>query len=171
MTIFLVIGAIGIGILLFSLILGDLLGHFDLDLGVLDSDLFSTASIAGFLGALGFGGAATLQITNLLWLALVVGVCAGVAFGWGAVKLSRFLKGSERSDAFSTQHLVGSDAIVITDIPADGYGEIRLSIRGHVTKLNASAPHAIPAGTEVWVSGVLSPTAVEVSPTIPELAP
>lgn len=167
MTIFLVVGGLGIALLLVSLIVGDVLG--DLDLGMLDSDLFSTAAVAGFLGAFGFAGAATLSVTTVPLLAILVGLAAGVLFAWGAVRLSRFLKQGERSDAFNVAHVVGSEAMVITDIPEGGYGEIKLNIRGHVTKLNARATFPIAAGTTVWISGVVSPTAVEVSPTIPEL--
>lgn len=169
MTIFLVIGLVGVALAAIALFFGDVLGGFDFDLGVLDSDIFSTAAVAGFLGALGFAGAAALYLTGIVVLAVAVGIAAGVLFGWGAVKFSRFLKHGERSDAFSINSVVGSDAIVVTDIPAEGYGEIRLSVRGHVTKLAARSPYPIPSGTTVWVSGVLSPTAVEVSPTNPEL--
>ncbi|MDO4784251.1 MAG: hypothetical protein Q3997_04100 [Propionibacteriaceae bacterium] len=171
MTTFLVIGGLGIALLLVSLVLGDVLGDLDVDMPLLDSDLFSTASLAGFLGALGFAGAATLHLTEIMVLAIAVGIVAGLGFAWGAIKLSHFLKRGELSDAYTTHSLIGADALVITDIPAGGFGEIRLSVRGHVTKLNARALEDLPTGTEVWISGVVSPTAVEVSPTMPELAP
>ena len=171
MTIFLVIGGLGIALLVLSLVLGDIFGDLDMDVPLLDSDLFSTASIAGFLGALGFSGAATLHLSGIVVLAVAVGVVVGLGFGWAAIKLSRFLKRGELSDAYTTGSLIGADAFVITDIPAGGFGEIRLSVRGHITKLNARAAEAIPVGTAVWISGVVSPTAVEVSPTTPELNP
>lgn len=167
MTFFLVVGGVGIVLLLIALVLGDIFGGHEL--GILDSDVFSTAAVAGFLGAFGFGGAATLSIVGVTFIAVLVGIALGLAFGWGAVKLTRAFKSAEKSDAFSTNQLIGADAVVITDIPADGYGEIRLSARGHVTKLNARAETPIPAGSRVWVSGVLTATAVEVTLTFPEI--
>ena len=47
-------------------------------------------------------------------------------------------------------------------MPAEGYGEVSLVVAGHLTKLNARAPEALPAGTPVLITGVLSPTSVSV---------
>jgi len=58
----------------------------------------------------------------------------------------------------------GAVARVIPDIPEGGFGEIRIGTH----KRAARAELPIPAGTPVWVSGVLSPTAVEVRPTADE---
>ncbi len=69
--------------------------------------------------------------------------------------------------------MIGHSAFVITPIPADGFGEIRLTAAGHVRQ----APRcdtAVPAGAEVWVSAIVSPTAVQVEPvggTEPALEP
>ncbi len=51
---------------------------------------------------------------------------------------------------------------MITAIPEAGYGEVRLVAGGHVRKFSARADRPIETGTEVWVSAVVSPTAVEV---------
>ena len=50
-------------------------------------------------------------------------------------------------------------------------GEITISVGGHVRKISAKSPVALSAGDELWVSSILSPTAVEVTSTAthPEL--
>ena len=164
MSIFLILGVVGIAVLLVSLILGDLLDsalHFD----GLDSEVFSTSVIAAFIGAFGFGGVAVQEFTDSLWLASLIGMVAGFLAGWGAVVLTRWLKRAETGQALRSDHLIGAEARVITDIPEDGFGEIRIGTH----KCAAKAELPIPAGTLVWVSGVLSPTAVEVRPTADEL--
>jgi membrane protein implicated in regulation of membrane protease activity len=59
---------------------------------------------------------------------------------------------------------IGQPAQVVTAIPTDGYGVIRLSIGGHTLQYNAKADIAIEAGDDVRVTEVLSPSAVLVSP-------
>ena len=69
MTGFLVIGAVGIVLLLFSLVVGEHLhGIFDALGG---GDWFTGSSMAAFLGALGFGGAIVKQLTDSTLLAMV----------------------------------------------------------------------------------------------------
>lgn len=160
MTVFLVVGVVGLVVVGASLLFGEVLdGLFDLDF--LGGDLFSVASIAAFLGAFGFGGLISLGIVDILWLAVVVGLVAGVLAAWGATSLTRWLKRGESANTFRSDSLVGATARVITDIPAGGYGEVRI---GGSRKRSARAEQALPAGTEVWISAVLSPTAVEVTP-------
>lgn len=163
----LLMGLIGVGLLAVTLIFGDVFG--DSDLQLFDSDVFSTAALAGFVGAFGFAGAATLQLTGIGLLASLVGLLCGSAFAWLAVRLSRFLKAGEQSSSFETETLIGTDAKVITDIPAEGFGEVHLTAAGQTLKITAAAEVPLPAGTRVWVSGVISPTAVQVSPSHPEL--
>jgi hypothetical protein len=47
----------------------------------------------------------------------------------------------------------------------DGFGSVSVVVGGHTVRLNARADAPLEAGTEVHVTGVLSPTAVTVSPT------
>lgn len=162
MTAFLVIGVVGVLFLLASLILGD---FFD---GVFDGvggDLFSGAALGGFLGVFGFVGALCLAVApDNLVLAIVVGLVAGllvgVAVGWVTMKLK---SGGGESNVRSAG-LVGLSGTVISDIPAEGYGEVSVVAVGHITKLNARAAVPLRAGTPIEVSNVLSATAVEVKP-------
>lgn len=169
MITFFVIGGIGIVLLLVALFVGDVLegalGFDGMDsLNALDSDVFSTAGIAGLLGGFGFGGAIGLATSGSMLVAIVVGLVVGVLMGWGAGKLTRLLRRQGADAAPSTNALIGVEALVITAVPEDGYGQVRLRHGGHTYTLNAKAPVALDAGARVWVSGVLSATSVEVLP-------
>lgn len=164
MTLFVVVGVIGLVVVLLSILLGDIVDGL-LDLDFLGGDLFSLASIAAFLGAFGFGGVISLAILNVTWIAAVVGVVAGVLAAWGAASFTRWLKRSETQSTFRSTSMVGSTARVITDIPAGGFGEVRVLGSGQSRKRAARSDVPIPAGTEVWVSAIVSPTAVEVTPS------
>ena len=169
MTVFFVIGGVGIVLLLLALLVGDVLegalGFDGIDsLNALDSDVFSTAGIAGLLGGFGFGGALGLALTDTVWVAILVGLVVGTLLGWMAGKLTGLLRRQGSGAAPRTNSLIGVEALVITAIPDDGYGQVRLRQDGHTHTLNAKAPVALDAGTRVWISGVLSATSVEVMP-------
>lgn len=164
MTLFVVIGVIGIVVVLASILLGDVVdGLFDLDM--LGGDLFSLAGVAAFLGAFGFGGVISLALLNVTWIAVVVGFVAGILASWGAASFTRWLKRSEAHSTFKSRSMVGSTARVITDIPAGGFGEVRVLGSGQSRKRAARSDLPISAGTEVWISAIVSPTAVEVTPS------
>ena len=168
MTAFLLIGGAGVVLVLLALVIGDLLdGLFHLD--ALGGDLFSFTSIAAFVGAFGFGGALGLGLVGNTVVAVITGVIVGALAAWGAIAATKALKSGENAASFRSDSMIGHAGRVITAIPADGYGEIRISVGGHVRKLSAKASVPIEAGQEVWVSSLLSPTAVEVTPTTPEL--
>ncbi|MFV0407749.1 MAG: hypothetical protein ACK5LN_13175 [Propioniciclava sp.] len=170
MIVFYIIGGIGIGLLVLALVIGEvldgLLGFDGIDsIAALDSDLFSTAGIAGLLGGFGFGGALGLALSDSMPVGIVVGVAIGIALGFGAGKLTQVLRRQGSGEAPSTETLVGREARVITAIPSDGYGQVRLTDGAHTRTLNAKSPVALESGARVWVSGVLTPTSVEVRPT------
>lgn len=166
MTVLLIIGAVGIVLLLVALIVGDLLeGVLGVDaIAGFDSDVFSTAGIAGLLGGFGFGGALGLAVSGQMWVGILVGAVVGMTLGWGAGRLTRLLRRQGSGAAPSTSSLVGAEALVLTAIPDQGYGQVRLRHGGHTMTLNAKAPVPLDAGMRVWVSGVLSATSVEVLP-------
>lgn len=162
MTQFLIIGFVGLALVVVSVVFGDIL-DFDLDFGDFGGDLFSTATIGGFTGALGFGGALTLNATSLAWLAWVVGIAAGILSALGVAWLTRALKRSESASSVPSRELVGQSGTVISPIPADGYGVVRITSGGHLLTLNAKASQPIEQGARVWVSDVLSASGVEVT--------
>lgn len=170
MTLFLIIGGIGVLLALVALVIGDVLdGALHLD--ALDSDLFSISSVSAFVGAFGFGGALGLALIDNTVIAVLVGLLIGVTAAYGAVRLTRALRHDDGRASFRTESLIGHPARVITAIPPAGFGEVTLSTGGHVRKFSACSGQAIPSGSEVWVSGIVSPTAVEVKPAsgVPEL--
>ena len=163
MTAFLAIGAVGVLLLLVSVVLGD---HVQGVFEVLDAgDWLTGASFAAFLGGLGFGGALALDRTDNTPLAIAVGIGVGVLLGviatWATFGMRKLGDGSA-----PTQHtLIGVTGTVVTDIPLDGFGEVRVLNAGHLTKVAARADRPIPAGTEVWITETLSATSVRVRPT------
>lgn len=168
MTPFLIIGGVGVLLVLITLLVGDLLDGV-LHLDVLGGDLFSVTSIAAFVGAFGFGGAIGLALIDNTAFAVVVGALIGGLAAWAAIALTRSLKRGESAASFRSDSMIGHSATVITAIPSGGYGEIRISAGGHIRKFSAKSTLPIDSGQEVWVSAILSPTAVEVTPVTPEL--
>lgn len=160
MVTFLIIGAVGIALLVFSLVLGDLLDGL-LDFG---GDLFSGAALAGFLGAFGFGGALTYDATENTLASVAVGIGAGLVIGGGAGFVAMKLKQGGDEANVRTGELTGHRGTVISAVPVDGLGEVSIVVAGHITKLNARSGAAIPAGTPVVVTAILSATAVMVEP-------
>jgi len=160
-SVFLVVGAVGVLLLLVALVLGDVL---DGALEGLSAGLFSTEALAGFLGALGFGGAIALETTGSTTLAVVIGLVLGVLLGWLAARASRFLHGDGEGDSVRTSDMLERIGQVVSAIPEGGFGVVSLSVGGHITRLNARSSVAVPAGTQVSVTQVISPTAVQVEP-------
>lgn len=163
MIVLLALGGLGVVLLLVAMLLGDL---FDGLLGfdTIGGDFFSVAGLAGFVGAFGFGGAIALELSGSLTIAIVAGVLVGVLVGVGASVLTSRLRDERNAGDVTVrqEHLTGSRGRVINDIPTDGYGEVRVVLRGHPTKLNARAHEPLTAGTPIEVVGVLSPTSVVV---------
>lgn len=160
MTVFLVLGLVGLLVLAVSLVAGDMLeGAFD----ALEADWISTAVVGGFISAFGFGGAAA-DGAGLPWpVAVAIGAGAGVLVAWFAGWLTALVKDGPSDGTVSITDSVGQTAQVITAIPGEGYGVVRVVVGGHTLQVNASANLPIEAGTRVNVTGVISPTAVSVT--------
>ncbi|TIC82849.1 hypothetical protein [Nocardioides sp. GY 10127] len=176
MTTFLVLGVAGLALLLLSLVLGDVLDGFldGLDgLGDgLGGDVFSTAVIGSAVAAFGFSAGIVEALDAPFVVSLLAGVAGGTGFGALAVWLTRLLRHDE-AEPPSTGTAVGHEALVLTAVPADGYGTVRVLVGGRELRLNArlDADHPLPleAGERVHVTGSLSPTAVTVAPLWREL--
>lgn len=165
MTTFLIIGGAGVALLLVALLVGDVLdGVLGSAEGLLDSDVFSTAGLAGLVGGIGFGGAIGLGVTGSVPVGVIAGVILGSVLAYGATALTRVLRRQGSSNTVRTTSLVGVEASVITAIPADGYGQIRLTHNGHLLTVSARSDRPLDAGSRVWVHEVLTPTSVGVLP-------
>ena len=172
-VVFLVVGAIGLGILLLSLFVGEV---GELGLGDVDADgPFSVPAVAALVGGVGFGGAAATAFLPgslgdglTLFLALLVGLAVAVPLAWGAVRLSRALKDMPTAETLTRHHLIGTQGVVVSSVPTGGFGEVRLTGAGRQLKYSARSDDALPTGTPVYVVDTLSETAVQVVSTAPD---
>jgi len=167
MTVFLVIGLVGLALLTVTLGFGDL---FDGVFAALAGDWFSGAVIGGFVSAFGFGAALAEGSGAPSPAVIAIGVGAGAVFAWFGAWLTRFLKGGEDA-TLKTDDVVGMDATVVAAIPDGGFGTVTVRVAGQTVRYNARAEAPITSGTEVHVTGVLSPTAVSVAPLWTPLDP
>ena len=165
MEAFVIIGAVGVGLVVVSLLFGDFLdGIFDFDLGDVGDGIVSTPVIGAFLAAFGAGGALLLQAAETsLPNAIAGGVGSGVVLGGATFGLVRALMQMPTDATPRTSDLVGSIATVVTRIPDDGLGEITLVSAGQKIKLSARADGPIANGSSVVVVDVTSPTSVIVT--------
>ncbi|WP_433284023.1 hypothetical protein [Micromonospora sp. CA-244673] len=161
--IFLIIGGVGVGVLTLALLGSGVLhlGHPDVDGPV------SLEAVAGFTGAFGFGAAIVNELLGgrtpgMIAAAAAGGVLAAVPTAWLAARLSRAAR-NMRTDATPTRDdLAGAIGLVVTPVPANGYGEVRVRLAGQPVKLNARADGPIPVGARIFVVEALSETSVHV---------
>lgn len=156
-TTLLVLGAVGLGVLVIGLLVGDL--DVDIDLG---PDWVSLPVIAALVGAFGFIGAAVIALGAPAPVGLAAGAAGGVAL---AALTARLVKGlmHMRTDApLRSSDLVGRPGRVVTALTADRTGEVLVSQAGQQLKLAARADETLAVGDEVVVVEVESPTLVRV---------
>jgi membrane protein implicated in regulation of membrane protease activity len=162
---FLVIGGIGVAVLAASWLLGAIL-----DFGHVAADgPFSLAAMAAFVSAFGFGGAAIgavlPELGNLsLLISVLAGLAAAIPAAWFAIRLTQAVMHMPTDPTLTRDHLIGATGVVVTRIPEDGYGEVRVRVAGQQIKFNARASQPMPSGTEVFVIGTPSETSVIVEP-------
>lgn len=160
MTGFLVIGAVGLAVVLGSLVLGDFLeGLFDgLDFG---GGVFSAPVIGSFLAAFGFGASLIMTATGVgASGGALGGLASGVVIAALALLMTRALMDMPTDPPVRTADLVGATGVVITPIPHGGFGEVSLTHAGQITKLSARAAQPVAAGTTVVVTQVTSSSSV-----------
>jgi hypothetical protein len=159
-TLFLVLGGIGLVVLAAAVVLDGVTDALDvLDVG----GWLSAAAVGGFLAAFGFGGALSLGPLGTAG-AVGVGAAAGLAAGAAAGLLTRHLTRMPTDATPRAADLAGVEATVLTGIAGGGYGEVWIRTGGQRVKLNARSDRPVAAGARVWVAEVLSPTAVRVVP-------
>jgi membrane protein implicated in regulation of membrane protease activity len=159
-----VIGAIGLAVVIGSLVLGDLLeGAFeslDIDVG---GGMFSTPVIGSFLAAFGFGAVLVLTTSDAgSGIAALSGAGGGLVLGGISLWITRSLMHMSTDDPVRTDDVVGKPGVVVSAIPGGGLGEITLVHLGQRLKYSARADTAIPYGSAVVVVAVLSSSSVMV---------
>jgi hypothetical protein len=168
-TAFLVIGAVGLALVLLSLVLGEVLegvfGAMDIDAG---GGVFSAPVLGSFLASFGFGAALIMFATGAgATVGALGGLASGLVIGGIALLMMRSLVNMPTDETVTTSGLAGSPGVVITAIPLDGFGEVTIRHHGSQNKYNARAGEAIAAGTPVRVTAVLSASAVQVERVAP----
>jgi len=160
-TAFIVIGAVGLALVVLSLLLGEVFdGLLDIDVG---GGMFSAPVLGSFLASFGFGAALIVYSTGVSGaLGAVGGLVSGLVVGGIALVMMRSLVNMPTDETVSTSGLTGEPGIVITSIPQDGFGEVTIRHHGSQHKYNARALEPIPAGAPVRVTAVLSASAVQV---------
>lgn len=159
---FLIIGGLGVLILAIGLLGGELL-----DLG---DGFVSTEAVAAFLATFGFGAAIAAALLHArtplpLLAASGVGVAAALPAGWLAWRLGRAASEMATDATPTRDDLLGTMGVVVTPIPEQGYGEVRVTLGGQPIKLNARADAPIPLGAQIFVVAAPSETSVVVEQT------
>jgi membrane protein implicated in regulation of membrane protease activity len=156
---------VGLGLLVLSLLLGDLFDFLDfIDLDFLGGDIslapvFFTAMSAfgggGLLGVNAFGlGAGASLITGLV-AALLLGGLAGVLFA--------ALQRQEAGEGFVTEQLIGARGRCTLALGPDKVGRVSITHAGMTRSFSATSDSAIAAGTEVVVTDTIG-NALTVAP-------
>lgn len=164
MLLFIVIGAIGLALVIISLVVGEIFGDLfgDLDAG----GLLSTPVIGGFLAAFGFGAALILAGTSAsMTVATLGGLGSGVVVGGIAAFFTKSVMNMPTDESVRSSDMVGLTATVVTRVPEGGLGEISVSFHGQLMKLSARSATAVEAGKLVTITAVTSPSSVVVEPT------
>ncbi|MFI5844682.1 hypothetical protein ACIA8K_33780 [Catenuloplanes sp. NPDC051500] len=159
--IFLLVGGLGAAILAVALLGAGALRVVHVDLG----GPASVESIAGFLGAFGFGGAIAAEVLGArtpgqLLAAAGIGVAAAVPTAYLAVRLSHWARNIPTDATPTRADLIGAMGVVVTAIPHHGYGEVRVRFGGLPVKLYARADRPIGLGAEIFVVEAPSDTSV-----------
>jgi membrane-bound ClpP family serine protease len=155
MLLFLVIGGVGLFLLAASLLLDGLFDSLGAD------GFISGPAVAAFVTAFGFGGAIASYMGFSGGLIVLAGSLSGVVCGLAASFLARAAMNMSTDLTPSVDHMVGLTGVVVSEVPAGGFGEVSVSLGGQPVKLSARSTTApLPAGSPVRVTAVLSPTAV-----------
>ena len=169
LTALLVVGSIGLVFLLAGIVFGELLdGLFDVAIpGDLGTGM--AAAIGAGLAAFGYGGALVLTASTLpTVVALLLGAAGAAVVGTVSYKASKALIGRPAEPSRATD-LYGVFGTVVSAIPQTGFGEVALVHAGERRKLSARAEQPLASGTSVYVTEILSETAVAVAPARPVL--
>lgn len=157
-VLFLIIGGVGIVLLTLGLLGVEM---FDID-GFVPMEV-----VAAMLGGFGFAAAIASSLMGAgsgAALAGSVAIGAGISApaGWIATRLVRATRRMQTDATPTRDDLLGTMGVVVTPVPAQGYGEVRVTLGGQPVKLNATSDQALPLGTEIFVISTNSETSVVV---------
>jgi membrane protein implicated in regulation of membrane protease activity len=162
MLIYAAIAAVGFLFLIIMLFIGDLFGSdHDLvghevghDFG--GPSVFSSRIMAAFITAFGVGGVVARYYDLSHPAASGVGIAAGAVMAGLVYQFAKILYSQQASSELQMTRLVGRTAEVSVAIPANGVGQISLSVAGERTEHLARSENglAVSRGTEVKVTAL-----------------
>jgi len=159
MTIFLVIGAIGLLFLLVSLVVGDVFEAMGFDFGLdasHDFGIFDSRVIAVFLTAFGGFGSIGTTLGYSAFGSSLFGLLGGAAFGAVVFYFGKLLYDQQSSSSVSTENLIGRTAQVVVAIKPGSVGQISCRIgEERVEKLaRTTGGEEIKAGQSVRIESI-----------------
>jgi len=165
MTIFLVIGVIGLLFLLVSLVVGDVFEALGFDFGLdasHDFGVFDSRVIAVFLTAFGGFGAIGASLDYGAFGSSLFGLLGGAAFGAIVFYFGKLLYNQQSSSSVSEKDLIGRSAQVVVGIKSDALGQISCRVgEERVEKLARTASgEEIKAGQLVRIESIGSDSVI-----------
>jgi hypothetical protein len=161
---FLIIGAVGVLIAAVAVFGGDL---FDLGDGFVNTEV-----TAALIGGFGFGAAIANELVGddaSLAVVLLLGLAIGGLIAYLAWLASNRLRNMPTDATPNRNHLAGNPGVVVTPVPAEGFGEVLVRIGGQPVKLSARSSRPLAFGTKIVVLEALSDTSVIVEEAPPPL--
>ena len=161
--VFLCIGGFSLLVLLLSLVGGDVhLGHLHVHAGHhgIASRVLSLPGIAALVGGFGFGAAIANEELHHVGVAAGIGVAVGIPLSWASGRLMAAADTITTDATPTSGDVVGSTGVVVSPIPGQGLGQVRVRFAGQSMKFNARADQPLALGAQVVVVDVLTPTSV-----------
>lgn len=150
------------GLLVLSVLLGDLFDFMDFDVG---GDTIGAGVLLAFVSIFCFTAGILTNETELpLFVCLLLGAVIGGALGFVMMKFLNSLKNSEDGEV-GRDGYAGMTGIITIPVPVVGSGQVRVIAEGHGMDLTAKSNHgAIPTGTKVDIVDDLGSYNVMVKP-------
>lgn len=156
-VLFLAFGIAGLLLLTVALVFDGLLDFLDFD-----TPFLSAAAFGAFLSGFGFTG----MLLNGVWAplaAVAAGIGGGVILAGAAGWMTGALAGSRTDETVRGELVIGAIGTVVNRIEPGAYGEVSVTVAGHLMKYNAKSDELLQPGTQIVVLETLSPSAVWVS--------
>lgn len=168
MLIYAAIAFVGFVFLLVMLFVGELFGH-DHDLGAHDGGIehgggdlgggpsvFSSRIMAAFVTSFGVGGVVARYYNLSHPASSGVGIATGAVMAGLVYQFAKILYSQQASSEVQMSRLIGRSAEVTVAIPADGVGQISLSVAGERTEHVARAKdgRAVARGAQVVIAAL-----------------
>jgi membrane protein implicated in regulation of membrane protease activity len=139
---FLIVGGVGLVLLLISLLLGDVLDHFEVGDGAISSTALS-------VGLVVFGAAGALTVSaglDLIWAYVLAAVLAIVAYVLSVLAVRNLTRSSDGVP----QSAVGLTGVARSDVSPSG-GEVSLDGPGEIERRLAYSDAPIAVGARIRV--------------------